>query len=195
MTMTVQQERKKRRKRNTLTPEKENALAKEFSKVLGVDVKVKRPSKALNEALEALALDFDKLQSKVDKVFEIGRAEGYPDKEIGSMIREKMRDQYHRNTITNVFAKYPEAKSKTIPKKVTNNVTSDGKCPKCGKPLNEPVQSNTKDNEAISVTDKNRFYKETIEAKSKLIAELREEIADKDKKIIELGRELVEMKK
>lgn len=187
MTMTVQQERKKRRKRNSLTPEREDALAKEMAKALGVNVRVKRPSKSLEAALEALALDFDKLQPKVDKVFEIGRAEGYPDKEIGSMIRQRMKEGYSAMSIWRVFENYPEARQKQNRKKVNKTLTSDGKCPKCGKPLKGPEpEANT--NSADPITDKNRFYKETIETKNKLIAELREEIAG-------LRQQLAEVKK
>lgn len=165
MTMT-EQTQKKRRKRNELSPEQEDALAKKLGEVLGADCKVKRPSKQLEAALEALILDWNKLQVKVDTVFTIGRKEEYSDKAIGSMIREKMKEHYSQSTIQRVFEKYPDAKQQQKRKKVVKMNTFNGKCPKCGKLLNEPT----------SDTDKNRFYKETIETKNKLIGELREEI-------------------
>ena len=93
----------------------------------------------LQEALEALELDFDKLQTKVDKVFDVGREKGYSDMQIGNLIREKMRGKYHKQTISRVFENYPDAKQKQN-KKVNKKPTFEqpDKCPKCGKPYKDP---------------------------------------------------------
>lgn len=179
---------KKRRKSSEVLEEKMEGIAKGLSKALGVSVKVKKPSKNLEAALNALALDFRKLQQKVDYVFTVGRKEGYNDKEIGKMIREKMEGQYHKNTITKVFEKYPDAKKAPSGRPFgTKSVPTDE---------NESDDSND-ETEVTSEADKFRFYKETIAAKNKLLKEkdeeiagLRVEISKKDKRIIELEKEL-----
>lgn len=76
---------------------------------------------ALNEVPE----DFGKLQSRVDRVFEIGRAAGLDDKRIGKDIREKMKEDYSTRTITRVFEKYPDAKQKQNHEKADKMSTFD----------------------------------------------------------------------
>jgi len=98
-----------------------------------IEEKKKKPSEAFIEALAALSLDFDKLQPKVDKVFEIGRKDGLNDKEIGDHVRSIMREHYSQQTIQNVFAKYPEAKQQghtNEHKKLTKSVNISAKEPK-----------------------------------------------------------------
>jgi hypothetical protein len=48
----------------------------------------KKLSQAFQEALDGLTLEIEKLQTRVDRVFTIGRAEGMNDKEIGKEILE-----------------------------------------------------------------------------------------------------------
>jgi hypothetical protein len=67
-------------------------------------------SKKLEELLSNLHLDFGKLQTKVDAIFEQGRKENFTDKDIGKLIRKEMKVAgYSAGTITRVFDKYPEA--------------------------------------------------------------------------------------
>jgi ATP-dependent Lon protease len=75
-----------------------------------IEEKKKKPSEAFIEALAALGLDFDKLQPKVDKVFEIGRKDGLNDKEIGDHVRSTMKEHYSQSTIQRVLKVYPNAK-------------------------------------------------------------------------------------
>jgi hypothetical protein len=82
-------------------------------------------SPELENALNELLIDFDKLQPKVDRVFEIGRLEGLNDKQIGKFVRKKMKEHYSIRTITNVFEEYPEAKQKQNHKKVETISTFD----------------------------------------------------------------------
>lgn len=99
-------------------------------------------SQRMQEALDGLSLDFDKLQPRVDKVFAIGREEGLKDKVIGKVIRAKMKEHYSQQTIQNVFENYPDAKQKQKHKKVKESVTFDDAsiCPKCGKPFKDPEE-------------------------------------------------------
>ncbi len=60
-------------------------------------------SKILQRLLEALAPDFNKLQDKVNEVFQQGRREGLNDMEIGEMVRDAMKDHYTYRTIRNVL--------------------------------------------------------------------------------------------
>ena len=59
----------------------------------------KQRSKILEKLLDARSPDFDKLQSKVDAVFEKGRQEGLLDMDIGSMIRTELKNHYSDRTI------------------------------------------------------------------------------------------------
>jgi hypothetical protein len=99
-----------------------------------IEEKKKKPSEAFIEALAALSLDFDKLQPKVDKVFEIGRKDGLNDKEIGDHVRSIMREHYSQRSIQNVFAKYPQAKQQqnhpNRNQKVAKSATFSAKEPK-----------------------------------------------------------------
>lgn len=84
-----------------------------------------QPSKAFFDALDAIpAINFEKLQPKVDRVFEIGRKEGLTDKAIGKFIRWKMKEDYSRNGIWKVLKKYPDAIQKHK-KSVTKVNTSE----------------------------------------------------------------------
>ena len=74
--------------------------------------KKRKLSAAFATALEALDLDFAKLQPRVDRVFEIGHQDGMSDMQIGKEIRKKMKKHYSRMTIWQVFKKYPEARHK-----------------------------------------------------------------------------------
>jgi hypothetical protein len=96
-------------------------------------------SERMQEALDALSLDFDKLQPRVDKVFTIGREDGMKDKVIGKVIRAKMKEHYSKSTFYNVIEKYPEARI-SYPKKIPKNgIFPDASiCPKCGKPYKDP---------------------------------------------------------
>lgn len=127
MTMTTQLQKKRQKQSKGLTKKEEDELAKEMGRVLGAEVTVKRPSKQLEKALDALALDFAKLQTKVDAVFTIGRKEDYNDREIGNMIREKMKEHYSQSTIQRAFEKYPEAKQQQNHEKVVKKNTFDEK--------------------------------------------------------------------
>jgi hypothetical protein len=145
--------------------------------------KKKTISKQLQDALDAIpSPDFEKLQPKVDRVFTIGREEGFSDKQIGKLVRKKMKGQYGHDTIWRVFEDYPEARQKQNHKKVPKTRTFDeGICPKCGKPLNE---------QALEPGDKYKPYQQVIEVKDKLIRELREENEGLRKKIRELERKV-----
>ena len=59
----------------------------------------KQRSKIVEKLLDARSQDFDKLQSKVDAVFEKGRQEGLSDMDIGSMVRTKLKNHYSDRTI------------------------------------------------------------------------------------------------
>ena len=59
----------------------------------------KQRSKIVEKLLDARSPDFDKLQSKVDAVFEKGRQEGLSDMDIGSMVRTKLKNHYSDRTI------------------------------------------------------------------------------------------------
>jgi len=84
----------------------------------------KKRSKQLETLLSQLHIDFGKLQSKVDAVFEQARKEGFTDKEIGKWIREEMKEEYGSTTICRVFERYPEARQKqNHTKKVSQNET------------------------------------------------------------------------
>lgn len=70
------------------------------------DIKI---SPELQNALDELSLDFEKLRPKVDRVFEIGRLDGLGDMQIGKLVRKKMKEHYSLDTITDVLRNYPEA--------------------------------------------------------------------------------------
>lgn len=138
--------------------------------------KKKKPvSQTLQDALDAIpSPEFEKLQTKVDRVFEIGRAEGFTDKQIGKLVRMKMKEHYSQRTIQNVFEQYPDAKQKQIHRKVAKGATSD-------------------EADKNSETSKFRNFKEIIAAKIKLIKEkdeeikrLKQQLASANKRIKEL---------
>jgi hypothetical protein len=64
-----------------------------------------KQSKILQRLLEALAPDFNKLQHKVNEVFEQGRKDGLSDMEIGDLVRSAMKDYYTDRTIQRVLPK------------------------------------------------------------------------------------------
>lgn len=98
-------------------------------------------SKQLQEALDSIpSPDFEKLQPKVDRVFAIGREEGFSDKEIGKEIRKKMKEHYSRKTIWKVFEEYPDARQKHKSVTKGNTLKHDDICPKCGKPYKDPEE-------------------------------------------------------
>lgn len=103
--------------------------------------KKKMISKQLQDALDAIpSPDFEKLQPRVDRVFTIGREEGLGDKEIGKLVRKKMKVHYSRRTVTNVFEKYPDAKyeKRGLVRERTSLTYEEDICPKCGKPVKDP---------------------------------------------------------
>jgi hypothetical protein len=53
----------------------------------------------LDQLLNSLLPDLDKLQPKIDAVFQQGRKEGFDDMEIGDLVRSKMKDHYTNRTI------------------------------------------------------------------------------------------------
>lgn len=60
----------------------------------------KQPSERLVELIDSLKLDLEKfLKPKVDKIFEVGRQEGFTDMEIGNIVRERMKGTYSINRI------------------------------------------------------------------------------------------------
>lgn len=61
------------------------------------------PSKTLTDLLDNLAPDFEKLQSKIDRIFQVGRQEGLKDMDIGNLVRERMEQHYSQATIRNVL--------------------------------------------------------------------------------------------
>jgi hypothetical protein len=68
-----------------------------------IQIQKKKRSKTLDGLLENLIPDFDKLQPKVDAVFEQGRKEGFSDMETGDLIRNKMKKNYTDRTIQRVL--------------------------------------------------------------------------------------------
>jgi hypothetical protein len=68
-----------------------------------IQIQKKKRSKTLDDLLENLNPDFDKLQPKVDAVFEQGRKEGFCDMEIGDFVRSNMKVNYSLRTIQRVL--------------------------------------------------------------------------------------------
>ncbi len=128
--MMTEQIQKKKKHTKAQRKKAETVLIAALKKGFGINAVIKQPSPRFQKALDDLIPDFGKLQTKVDKCFELGRKEGYDDRNIGSFIREKMKPHYHPNTITNVFEKYPNAKHQEKARSVTNNVTNDQKVTK-----------------------------------------------------------------
>ena len=74
-----------------------------------VQIPKQKPSKEIELLLSEL--DFGKVQTKVNAIFEQGRKEGFSDVEIGGWIRSRMKGVYSDRTIRNVLpdtAKYQE---------------------------------------------------------------------------------------
>lgn len=154
--------------------------------------KKKKLSKELQAALDNLLIDFEKLQSKVDKVFDLGRKEGLDDMIIGNLVRRKMKEQFSQRTIQRVLPETAkrdynmnENKNDTVTNEQESDILSDSEQETIDTTGQEP-QSQSE----VNQTDPNRFYKETLTAKNKLIRELKEIIAAKDKKIAELEKRL-----
>jgi hypothetical protein len=202
--MILQQELHKKRKKQAsgLTLKQEERMETVLTKALGVNVKFKKPSKMLEAALNALSLDFGKLQAKVNKVFEIGRKENYPDMEIGDMVREKMKEEYSDRTISRVL---PET-AKHIEKIRDTTRFADilsankhetfkpvGKSPEILKAWKE---SHEPENEQeASITDPHRFFREQIAQKNEEISGLKTQLAQANKRIAELESEVKRLKK
>lgn len=94
--------------------------------VLEQQKKKSKISKKLQELLDSLATDFEKLQPKIDRIFEQGRKDGLKDMEIGLLIRQKMKVCYSANTITRVLPTTARQKQNHVNRgKVTKMVTSD----------------------------------------------------------------------
>lgn len=136
-------------------------------------------SKQLQEAIDSIpSPDFEKLQPKVDRVFAIGRDEGLSDKEIGKLVRGKMKEYYNRRTITRVFEEYPDAKQTPGGRKRDKMSHFD---------------EDNKGNDDEKETDKYQHYKQVIESKNKLLKQkdeeikgLKEQLAQANKRIKEL---------
>lgn len=155
--------------------------------------KKKLISKQLQEAIDAIpSPDFEKLQPRVDRVFTIGREEGLKDKEIGKLIRQKMKGHYGHSTIWRIFENYPDAKQK-------KNRIYQKKYPKMGYSDEEH-----KNEDEETGADKYAFYRDTIATKNKLLKEKDEEInglkkqhakeiADKNKEITALKKRIQEL--
>jgi hypothetical protein len=185
--MTTQ---KKRRKSPVLTLKQEEKVAT----FLGM--KVNKPSKALAAALNALSIDFGKLNTNVKKVFEIARKEGYPDIEIGGMIREKMKEHYSASTIQRVLESYPDAKYQDYDHSKDRDYKKDAfkmnaSEHKDSNENSETMQEVTK----VETTDKYKPFQDTIDTKSKLIKQLHEEIAGVRKENTEFRKQNEVLKK
>lgn len=133
--------------------------------------KKKTISKEFQEALDALSLDFEKLQPRVDRVFTVGREEGMSDKEIGKEVRKKMKGEYNRQTIWRVFENYPDAKQQQNHKKGNKMLPFDEK-PKIDKYAN---------------------YKEIIATKNKLLKEKDEQIKGLQRQLTEANKKIKQL--
>lgn len=173
------------------------------------NVEVVRPSKKLIKLLDSLKLNFSKLKKRVDEIFRVARAEGFPDDEIGKMIRMRMDGEYSEATIRRVLPS--TAKAKTIAvnnakkafkmnaseqeKQSENNTTQIS-----NDMIDTPEENQRRAQEEMetgeiepgtapqptkatsaTVVDPFRTYKDIIEAKNKIIKEKDEIIAGKDK--------------
>lgn len=89
---------------------------------------LKQRSKKLEELLKRLNSEFKKLDVTIEEIFTQGRAEGFTDKEIGDWIRERMKGNYTKQTISRVLpetAKNPKMdRNKIVNKKLTNENTN-----------------------------------------------------------------------
>lgn len=194
MTMTTQVQKKRQKQSKGLTKKEEDELAKEMGRVLGAEITVKRPSKQLEKALDALALDFAKLQTKVDAVFTIGRKEDYNDRQIGNMIRERMKDHYSAMTIWRVFENYPDARQQQNHEKVNKKLTFSQE--KESDHKQSTATNDTKPPEPeVNQTDPNRTFKETIAAKNKIIKQQQEEIEGLRTELATAHKEIAALKK
>jgi hypothetical protein len=63
----------------------------------------KQKSKKLEKLIANLVPDFGKLETKVNAIFEQGRKESFGDKEIGDMIRSKMKEYHSDRAIRRVY--------------------------------------------------------------------------------------------
>ena len=67
----------------------------------------KKPSRVLERKINVCASNFKKLADSIKDALEQGRKEGFSDKEIGKMIREKMLQAgFERRTIINYLPSY-----------------------------------------------------------------------------------------
>ena len=195
MNMTEQVKKKRKKQASGLTLKQQENMENVLTKALGVNVKFKKPSKILEAALDALKLDFGKLQSKVDKVFEIGRKEHFQDIEIGEFVRERMKDGYSRQTIWRVLEKYPNSIHTEMSRE--NSEFGNKMLPnerETSKQEQETVQQPT-EQEPIKITDPHRFYREKIAAKNEEIAGLKKQLVQANKRIADLEDEVKRLKK
>src|SRR5215217_6334833 len=78
--------------------------------------KEKVPSKKLKEKIHACVSSFRKVGTAVEDAFELGREEGFTDKEIGKMIREEMLGAgLTRQTVSNYLPNSAKAKPRGNP--------------------------------------------------------------------------------
>lgn len=191
----TEKERKKNKRKIFVTALHKNK--EEFEAATGFHVK--EPSEEFVKALESLWLDFTKLKTKVAKIFKIGRAEGWPDDQIGWYIRYYMKEHYSKVTIWRVFENYPEA----IYKKFTNKGGQGYK----KKPSEQETQITETETEQYEQTDESGgglligenphqrdpeiYYNEIIANKNRLIEQQQEEIAELKKENAELKKKLV----
>lgn len=132
-------------------------------------------SKQLQEALDSIpSPDFEKLQQRVDNVFAVGRTEGLNDKEIGKLVRGKMKMHYSAMTIWRVFEKYPGAKQQQNHKKVNILLTFD-------------------EDDDKKETDKYQHYKQVIESKNKLLKQKDEEIKGLKQQLAQANKRIKEL--
>jgi hypothetical protein len=106
----------------------------------------KAPSKKLKEKIHACISSFQKLGMAVNEAFEQGRKEGFTDKEIGKVIRDKMLQAgFERSTIAGYLPS--SAKQKPRGKPGSRNKIS-GK-----NPQTEAVKDPKLDGEQIDESD------------------------------------------
>jgi hypothetical protein len=85
----------------------------------------KQRSKILEKLLDALSPDFDKLQPKIDAVFQQGRKEGFDDMEIGELVRSQMKEHYSDRTIRRVLPEAAKQKQDHSKQKADKMSTSE----------------------------------------------------------------------
>lgn len=115
-------------------------------------ITLKKPSKRLDDLIEALTYDFTKLRDKVDAVFEQGRKEGFEDMQIGKMVRVKMKEHYSRDTIARVLPATAKQKHVSVRKPDTLDKNQGKKV----KLLEVKNNNNVTDNDRPAKEDENK---------------------------------------